>query len=243
MASKILVVEDDRDYLQFLQFVLEEGGYLPLLASSAKTGLRWLDEPGARPELILLDIGLPDMDGLELCRALKSNPATSRLPVAVLTGRMENSQRIRAATAQADIVLHKPIEAQDLLKALRSLLEAPRETRRGLLHRAGFEIDPVKRTLFFNGRSVADLGAHLFDLLYVLIDRWPHPASPRQILSSLGLQTRDDEVYAMVSRLRGRLREEFGLDLIATVPSQGYRFEPPVAHPAREPGPGARHSR
>ena len=127
MATKILVVEDDIDFLQFLQVVLEKEEFLPQLASSAQAAQRWLDEPGAEPDLILLDIGLsdPTMDGLDFCLALKRSGVTHHIPVVILTGQSQNSASIRAAVTKADLILHKPIEPEALLAAIRLQLEPP----------------------------------------------------------------------------------------------------------------------
>lgn len=233
MAFKVLLVEDDPEFLQLLQIMVEQAGYLPLPASTAAAALRWLDDPGGRPEAVVLDIGLPDreMDGLDLCKAIKRNAATHRLPVLVLTGRPDNQSRIRASQVHADMVLQKPVAQADLLEALRSLLELPRAQRRGVLQRAGLELDPHKRTVFFHGQTLYDLGSRLFDVLYLLAEHAPNPLSQRFILSSLGLVERDQEVYVMVSRLRSRLRKAFGQDFVATVPSRGYKLDVPVLAP------------
>lgn len=230
MPSKVLVVEDDAEFLQLLQFMLEQAGYLPLLATTAEAALRWLDDPGGRPDAVLLDIGLPDpkMDGLDLCKAIKRNAGTHRLPVLVLTGRTDNASRIRAAQSHADMVLTKPVGQADLLEGLRSVLELPRAARRGILQKAGLQLDPLKRTVFFHGQTLYDLGQRLFDVLYLLAEHAPNALSQRFILASLGLVERDQEVYVMVSRLRARLRKAFGQDLVATVPGRGYRLEIPV---------------
>lgn len=230
MAARVLVVEDDPEFLQFLQFSLEKAEYLPLPAASAAAAKRWLDDPASRPDAVVLDVGLPDadFDGLDLCQAIKRSPATCRIPVIVVTGRTDNAVRLRAAEAQADLVLDKPLSADELIAALRLALERPVTERRGLLHKGGLEIDPDKRTVFFSGRTLDDLSPRLFDLLYVLVERSPAPVSPREALSALKLVERDREVYVMVSRLRARLRQAFGCDLLATVPRRGYRLEVPV---------------
>ena len=234
MATKILVVEDDPEFLHLIQVILEQAGYLPALATSATAALRWLDDPGARPEIVLLDIGLPDknMDGLDLCRALKRNPATHRLPVVILTAHAENATRVKAALSSADLVLSKPIKQDELLQALEAMMKAYRPGRRGVLHRAGLELDPDKGTVFWNGVTIRDLGPRLFDVLYLIMECSPHAITCRAIMSALRLETRDSEVYVLVSRLRARLRRELGVDFVATVPSKGYRLALPVAEPS-----------
>lgn len=235
MAVKIMVVEDDAEFLHLVQFALEQAGYLVMPASSGKAALRWLREPGARPDLFVLDIGLPDpdMDGLALCKALKKDAATRKLPVIIVSGFADNARRLEAVLVHADLMLSKPVMMSDLIKAVRALLDNPRPERRGLLHRGGLELDPETHSVFFNGRQIQDLGLRLFDLLYLLAEHCPIALSPRFILDAMKLKTRDEEVSVMVSRLRGALRGEFGLPFIVTVPNEGYRLEPPVPQGVR----------
>lgn len=229
MAQRILVVEDDPEFLQLVQFTLEQAGHLVQPASSGQTALRWLREPSAKPDLVILDIGLPDkgLDGLALCRALKKDAATGKIPVLILTGYSDNEHRLAATLAQADLILHKPISPKTLQEAVHSLLSRPQDARRGVLRRAGLELDPQARTVFFNGKHVDDLGQRLFDVLYVLVEHAPNPVSARFILGALRLKDRDAQIAVIVSRLRARLRGAFGVELVSTVPGQGYRLDLP----------------
>lgn len=234
MAARILVVEDDPDFLQFVQLTLEKGGYLVHPASSGSSAVRWLREPGQKPDLVLLDIGLPEkeMDGISLCKALKKNPATRKIPVLILTAYTDNRHRIQAAQAHAELLLNKPIEGDALLDAVRALLEMPRFEKRGLLHCGNLEVDPDARTIFLDGKSVGDLGTRLFDVFYLLVEHHPKALSAQKILAALKLKDRDEQVAVMISRLRSRLRQEFGLDLIATIPKEGYRLDLPAHLPS-----------
>ncbi len=231
---RVLVVEDDPDCLQFVSFVLERAGYLVNPASSAASAVRWLQEPGAKPDLIILDVGLPDegTDGLSLCKAVKKDVATRKIPVMILTGFADNARRVQGVLAHADVMLQKPIESADLLKAVATMLTLPRSERRGLLHKGSLEVDPDRHTIFLDGKAVHDLGNRLFDLFYLLVEHAPRPLSRRYILSALKLKDRDEQVSVMVSRLRSRLRKEFGADLVETVPQKGYRIELPAVFPA-----------
>lgn len=234
MAPRVLVVDDDSEILLLLQLMLEQAGYLVHPASSAASALRWLADPSARPDLVVLDLGLPGdrMDGLDLCRALKKEAATHRIPVIVLTGQTSNEKRLEATLARADLVLHKPVAAATLLTAAARLLAAPKPERRGVLHRGGLELDVDARTVFYNGARLEDLGPRLFDMLYLLVERHPSPVAPHAALAALKLKCRDDQVAVIVSRLRARLRRAFGSDLVATVPHRGYRLELPAGAPA-----------
>lgn len=234
MAPRLLVVDDDPEFLHLLQLMLEHAGYLVYLASSGPSALRWLSDPSARPDLVVLDLGLPGegMDGLALCRALKKDAATRRIPVIVLTGQTSNEKSLEATLAQADLVLHKPIAAATLLTAAARLLASPKPERRGVLHRGGLELDADARTVFYNGARLEDLGPRLFDMLYLLVEHHPGPVTARYALAALKLKCRDDQVSVIVSRLRARLRQAFGCELVATVPQRGYRLELPVSAPA-----------
>jgi DNA-binding response OmpR family regulator len=206
-------------------------------ATSAASAVRWLQEPGSKPDLAVLDVGLPekDGDGLSLCKAIKKDLATRKIPVMILTGFTTNETRLKAAAAGADLILHKPIKTDELLSAVKMMLTLPRAERRGLLHRGSLEIDPDRRTIFLDGKVIGNLGDRLFDLFYLLVENAPRALSRRFILSSLKVKDRDDQVAVMISRLRARLRAEFGADLIATVPGEGYRLDLPVGETARPP--------
>lgn len=223
---KILVVEDDPDVREYLQFVLERAGHLVVAATTGRIAVRWLQEPG-KPDLILLDVRLPDrgMDGLDICRALKKDLGSRKIPVIILTGQRSNEARIEAGQAQADLFLTKPIKAPELLKAIDLLLSARAGDRRGLLQKGGMEIDPEQRTVFYNGKIVRDLSERLFDLLYLLGAQAPNTLSRKYILSELHLQDRDREVDVLISRLRKKLHREFGLNLVATISHEGYRLD------------------
>ena len=102
------------------------------------------------------------------------------------------------------------------------------EKRACFAYLVGLELDPDRGTAFWNGRTIRDLGPRLFDMLYLLMENSPHPISGRRIMSALRLETRDSEVYVLASRLRARLRRDFGGDFVATVPNKGYRLDVPV---------------
>ena len=228
MAIKVLIVEDDAEFCDLLQMTLEQEGCIAFAASSAMAALRSLGDPARRPDVLVVDVGLPDrdMDGLDLCRALKRDPATRRLPVVVLTARTDNATRVRAAACQADLVLAKPIEGHELMRGIQTIVDDRPLDARGMLQREDLELDPRRGTVVWRGRTIADLGPRLFDLLYLLVENSPQPLTGRRILSALRLSVQDSEVYVLVSRLRARLRRELGVDPIETVPNRGYRFQP-----------------
>ncbi len=135
--AKILIVEDDKNLTTLLQTILEKPGHLTMTAFCGKTALDWL--ASSKPDLVVLDVGLPDMNGIEICKKIKSDSATRRIPVIILTGIEDNQTRMQAnLMAHADLFLNKPIENKDLVSAVTMLLDkssAEKTLRRNLFRR------------------------------------------------------------------------------------------------------------
>lgn len=225
-ARCILIVEDDGDVLAFLQSVLQRAGYLVMPAVDGKAALAWLRRP-TKPDLILLDCGLPDMDGIEICKAIKRNPETQRIPTVILTGNTDNGLKIRAHGAAADQFLNKPIRNEDLLLVIAQFFDpAGARLRRGLLHRCGLEADPDRRTVFYSGKSLK-LSGRLFDLLYLLAAHYPDTLRCAYIVDHVAPGALDHEADVLVCRLRAELRASFGVNLIDTASGVGYRLQFP----------------
>lgn len=228
-SQRILVVEDDPENLLLLQTWLGQAGYLVLPAAKGQMAVKWLRQTD-KPDLAVLDRTLPDMDGLELCRAIKRDPETRKMPVMILTARTDNAGRIKAGLGSADLYLNKPVTEEDFLEGVRSVLARSGGylQHRGLLHREGFEIDPERHTVFYGGQTAEDLGGKLFDLMYLLTEHHPRVLSRQFILQRLGAKCRNREVDVLVSLLRAELRRLFRCDMIETVAGQGYRLQLPA---------------
>ena len=120
--AKILIVEDDKGLVALLQTILEKEGHLTMSASCGKTALDWINN--SKPDLALLDVGLPDMSGLEICKKIKGEYATRKIPIIILTGFADNQTKIEAnLSAKADLFLNKPIENKDIISAIDMLLK------------------------------------------------------------------------------------------------------------------------
>jgi len=120
LRGNILVVEDDKDTREFLELLLQDAGFVVRFANSAEEGLALLDQEV--PDLLLVDMTLPGMDGVELCTRVKGNLATARTPVCMFTARAEEPSRSRATDAGCDAYLVKPVSPATLLDTLRDLL-------------------------------------------------------------------------------------------------------------------------
>ena len=120
--KKILLVDDEESILEMLKRVLEHDGHLVLTADKGKTALEWLKE--VRVDLAIVDLGLPDIPGMEVCRGIKGNPKTSSTPVIILTGNDSNEARIAGnLDASVELFLNKPISIDDLKKAVEMIFE------------------------------------------------------------------------------------------------------------------------
>lgn len=116
-ARKILVVEDNDMNMQLVEFLLEEGGYEIVKASSGEEALTITHE-GAAPDLILMDIHLPGMDGLSVVRAMKADARTARIPILALTAHAMRGDRDRFLEAGCDGYISKPIDVKTFLSAI-----------------------------------------------------------------------------------------------------------------------------
>ena len=118
--ARVLVVDDDSDINLALQAALQMGGYE---ADGAMTGAAALQVCAQGcPDLVLLDLMLPDLDGLEVCRRLRANAATARVPIVFLTARTDEATRVRGLAAGADDYVVKPFSTQELLLRIRAVL-------------------------------------------------------------------------------------------------------------------------
>jgi len=112
---RVLIVDDDTEILTFLSTLLELEGIEPIVATSAAAALRLLGDGRAPPDLLLLDIAMPDRDGLDLCRALKKDAVLRRIPVFVVSARPGKDVVDRSLAAGAELFIRKPFENGELV--------------------------------------------------------------------------------------------------------------------------------
>ena len=227
MKQKIALVEDDRIIAKLVSSALESSGFLVQAAYDGKEGVKMV--LSFKPDLAILDWNLPEMNGLQICRYLRSNAPTARMPILILTVFGEMNQKVSAFEVGADDYLTKPFDVQELLARVKSLL------RRGVNHaqtdgtvKSGIiEMDVQAHRVKISGKEVK-LRPKEFEILAILLQ------SPGRVLSRQFLLER---VWGYNSKLimahtvdthMTRLREQIGPEaskLIQTIPGFGYKLE------------------
>ncbi len=231
MPTRILIVEDDPDIAQLVARYLEKAGFTTEIASSGRDALQAV---GVRPpDLLVLDLMLPQIDGLEVCRMLRAGAATSALPIIMLTARAEESERIVGLELGADDYLAKPFSPGELVARVRALLRrarraAPSAERATLLCYGPLVIDADRHTITDNGRDVT-LTAKEFLLLEYLLNHRGRVLSRDVLLTDVwGYRytggTRTVDVH--VRRLREKL--PFLTDALVTIKQFGYKLADPA---------------
>jgi two-component system, OmpR family, response regulator MtrA len=117
---RILIIDDNLSVLQAMEFFFETEGYEVLLASDGRLGLKLADE--SQVDVVMLDVEMPGISGIDVCRALRKNPSLAQLPVLMVTGRATREVIERATGAGADLVLAKPFDLDELRRAIPGLI-------------------------------------------------------------------------------------------------------------------------
>jgi two-component system, OmpR family, phosphate regulon response regulator PhoB len=227
--ERILLIEDEPDIAEVLQYNLEKEGFQVELASRGDAGLDAVRRES--PELILLDLMLPGLDGLELTRLLKRDPATAHLPIVMLTARSEEVDRIVGLELGADDYISKPFSPREVVLRVKAVLrrlqpEQPDEPASELLQVGGIELDISGHQLRLGGKEVP-LTATEFRLLRLLMERNGRVQTRGQLLSDVWGYAEDIDSRTVDTHIR-RLRRKLGpeADRIETVIGVGYRLRP-----------------
>lgn len=218
----ILIVDDEEDILEFLQYNLKKESFDVHTASSGRKAIEIAQK--VIPDLIILDIMMPELDGIETCKELRTNPALRNTIVAFLTARNEDYSQIAGFEAGADDFINKPIKPRVLISRIKALLRRNNSQQEQVLTTpSGLVINRSKYTIKVNGNELA-LPKKEFELLALLASKPGHVFSREKILTTVwGLQVvvgdRTIDVHIR------KLREKIGDKSISTVKGVGYKFE------------------
>lgn len=233
MAGLILIVDDEQDLVSTLEYNLDREGYRTRIAFTGTEALKQaLLSP--TPDLILLDLMLPDMTGTEVCRMLRSRPETAKIPVIMLTAKSEEIDRVVGFEVGADDYVTKPYSVRELLLRLRAVLRRTRNLPSAAgkdLVSGALRVDLSAHQVWNHGEELS-LTALEFKLLSTLLARQGRVQTRKQLLDDVWgiraeVSTRTVDTH--VKRLRQKLGDAG--DLIETLRGVGYRFRVPTEEP------------
>ncbi|MFZ1747092.1 MAG: response regulator [Nitrospirales bacterium] len=226
MAATVLVVDDEKDLVELVKYHLEKEGLKCLEARDGETALQVARE--RTPDLMVLDLMLPGVDGLEVCRKLRKDPKTSSIAIIMLTAKAEEVDRIVGLEMGADDYMVKPFSPRELLARVKAVLRRGQGQDMPALKRVGaLEVDEGKHQVTVDG-TVVELTVKEFDLLCALMRANGRVLNREQILetvwgysNAVDIESRTVDVH--IRRLREKLGSEY--TRIVTVKGVGYRFE------------------
>ncbi len=224
--KKILLIEDDADLFSLLKYNLEKEGFAMSGQQTGKGAIELCRQ--VRPDLILLDIMLPDSDGLDICKGIRKDTDLASIPVIFLTARASETDRIVGLELGANDYVVKPFFVRELIARIKLQFRNQSSPPR-VLEAAGLELDPASRQVRLNNTPLS-LTATEFRLLEFLMSRPGVVFSREQLLNSVWGQDRaitDRAVDVYVLRLRQKVEcDPANPIMIHSVRGFGYTFEP-----------------
>lgn len=224
MSTRVFVVEDDADIAAMVRRHLERSGAFSV--STFPRGDEFLAACElATPDLVILDLNLPDTDGLVLCRELRGWETTRTVPILMLTARAAEADRVAGLDLGADDYLTKPFSLRELASRVTALLrrvEWERGTPGGVYKDARLTVDPARFQVVRNGAEV-HLTRREFAVLWHLISLGGRVASREQILDAVWGLASSVDARTVDAHIR-TLRRKLGEDVIETLIGSGYRF-------------------
>ena len=226
MTQKILVVDDEESLAEFVCRALRQQGYKTVCAFDGDSALSLIYEE--LPDLVILDLMLPLMDGWEICRRVKSDTETKHIPILMLTARSSAEDVVQGLDLGADDYMRKPFPLDELLARVRVLLRRTQQQAdiRKIIENGAFKLDTVEKEAWLRGSRI-DLSPTEYSILEVLARRMGHTVSREELLRRIwgmsNCDTRTVDVH--LSRLRKKLDDGRRPMLSAqTLRGRGYRL-------------------
>jgi two-component system alkaline phosphatase synthesis response regulator PhoP len=220
-SKKVLIVDDEPDIIEIISFNLSKEGYE---ISTAKNGIEALEKANSfKPDLIILDIMMPKMNGVEVCQILRSKPDYNNTLIIFLTALSDEVSQIKGLETGADDYISKPISPKVLVSRVNAIFRRLQKEEGKVLKLGNMMIDPEKFMVVLNGKDVV-LAKKEFELLFLLASKPGRVFLRNEILSQVwgsevivGDRTIDVHIR--------KIRQKLGIDCITTVKGVGYKFE------------------
>lgn len=226
--SRILIIEDDRDIVELVRYNLEKEGFQVIAAFDGMSGLAQIQK--APPDLLLLDLMLPKLPGLEICKAVRRDERLNRIPILILSARGEEADRVIGLELGADDYVTKPFSPRELMARVKALLRRvqPAEGQEKPIETGPLRIDPSSYRVTRDGEPLP-LSTLEFRLLYYLASRPNRVFSRDQLLDAVWgtgrfVTPRSVDVY--IRRLREKIEPDPEKPVhLKTIRGAGYLFE------------------
>jgi DNA-binding response OmpR family regulator len=234
VPTKVLLVEDDSSFRKAVSDVLSLEGYEVLQAPSGKAGI--VAAQREMPDLVVLDLILPGMKGLEVCQHLKQDAATARIPIIILTGNDKEGQDIACLDMGADDYLTKPVKSERLLAYCRALLRRKagedKDAPPAQVSVGSLALDYPRKLVTIGAKEHQHLTPKEFELLYFLAQRTPSPTDRANIYKEVwGVEAPSEGALKTVEVHVRRIRLKLGWksdQWLVSVSGRGYALIPPA---------------
>lgn len=222
----ILIADDDSHIRDVIRFALEKAGMEIIAAKNGIEALQYFGE--RRPDLIVLDIGMPELDGLDVCRELRK---TSNVPILFLSARDEEIDRILGLEMGGDDYVTKPFSPRELVARVKAILKrqggaALASDAKTMLKHGGLQLDSIAHLAAFNGRKL-DVTALEFGILKTLLSQKQRVLSRNQIMDTAyaaNMHVSDRTIDSHIRNIRVKLNEAGCASVIETVHGVGFRL-------------------
>lgn len=225
--EKILIVEDEKDIVKMLEYNLKKDGFRVISANSGEDALEKATKE--RPDLIILDLMLPGMDGLDACKTLKNETKSASIPIIMLTAKSQESDKVLGLELGADDYVTKPFSPRELIARIKAVLRRVKERDRvqEVLKIGDLTVDFSKIMVMIKDKPI-ELTSKEFELLKAMIKAKGRMLTRDYLLDTVwgldqALEIETRTVDAHITTLRKKLKSE--AKRIVTVKNYGYRFE------------------
>jgi two-component system phosphate regulon response regulator PhoB len=227
MKAKIFIVEDEPSIVQLVKYNLEKENFKVLVSNNGEEGLQEIKK--TEPDLILLDWMLPDLSGIDICKALRKDTKFKNVPIIMLTARSQEEDKVLGLNVGADDYLPKPFSNLELIARVNALLRRSKPSiAEDVVSFQDLKIDRLQRKVF-RGNVEINLGPTEYKLINFFVKNPSRVYSREQLLeniwtSSINVELRTVDVH--IRRLRKAINLSGTKDLIRTVRSAGYALDP-----------------